>query len=57
MSEAAHLTYCGRELRRHDHDRYLTCLFAPEERRDAAFPRNEEGWTQQLENVRRHVDG
>ncbi len=23
------LGYCGEELRRHDHDRYLTCLFAP----------------------------
>lgn len=37
VSEAAHLTYCGRELRRHDHDRYLTCLFAPAERRDDLF--------------------
>lgn len=33
----SNLSYCGAELRRHDHDRFLTCLFAPAERREALF--------------------
>ena len=31
------LGYCGEELRRYDHDRYLTCLFAPKAARDHLF--------------------
>ncbi len=31
------LSYCGEQVRRHDHDRYLTCLFAPADRRDSLF--------------------
>lgn len=31
------LGYCGEELRRYDHDRYLTSLFAPREKRDHLF--------------------
>jgi len=31
------LGYCGEELRRHDHDRYLTCLFAPRASRAHLF--------------------
>lgn len=31
------LSYCGAELRRHDHDRFLTCLFAPATRREALY--------------------
>ena len=31
------LGYCGEELRRYDHDRYLTCLFAPRAARDHLF--------------------
>ena len=31
------LSPCGEDARRHDHDRYLTCLFAPPERREALF--------------------
>jgi NADH dehydrogenase [ubiquinone] 1 alpha subcomplex assembly factor 6 len=34
--EAA-LSYCGREVRRHDNDRYQTCLFAPADRREGLF--------------------
>ena len=33
----ARLSPCGEEARRSDHDRYLTCLFAPAERREALF--------------------
>lgn len=36
MSEAA-LSYCAREVRRNDPERFLTCLFAPAERREALF--------------------
>ncbi|HSR72756.1 MAG TPA: phytoene/squalene synthase family protein [Kiloniellales bacterium] len=31
------LSYCAREVRRLDHDRYLAALFAPQERREALF--------------------
>jgi len=31
------LSYCAREVRDHDHDRYLTALFAPSDRREAVF--------------------
>ncbi len=31
------LSYCALQVRRHDHDRFLTCLFAPAERRQALF--------------------
>ncbi len=37
MAEATSLSSCARDLRRHDRDRYLTCLFAPAERREALF--------------------
>ena len=36
MPEAA-LSYCALEVRRHDPERFLTCLFAPAERREALF--------------------
>ncbi|WP_419901475.1 phytoene/squalene synthase family protein [Kiloniella sp.] len=36
MSNSA-LSLCGQEVKSHDYDRYLTCLFAPEECRDALF--------------------
>src|SRR5260221_11842658 len=28
------LSYCGQQVRRYDHDRFLTALFAPADRRD-----------------------
>lgn len=31
------LSYCGAEVRSQDHDRFLTCLFAPSERREDLF--------------------
>lgn len=31
------LSYCGREVRRHDNDRFLTALFAPPDRREDLF--------------------
>jgi phytoene synthase len=31
------LSYCGDQVRRHDHDRYLTALLAPADRREALF--------------------
>ncbi len=34
--EAA-LSYCGQEVRRNDRDRFLTCLFAPPDRREGMF--------------------
>lgn len=37
MAETAEASYCAREVRRYDHDRYLTCLFAPAARREALF--------------------
>ncbi len=37
MSENSALSFCARELRRYDRDRYLTCLFAPMARREALF--------------------
>ena len=37
MKEDSALSYCARELRRHDRDRYLTGLFAPAARREALF--------------------
>ena len=37
MSDDSALSYCARELRRHDRDRYLACLFAPASRREALF--------------------
>ena len=36
MNKAA-LSYCGREVHDHDHDRYLTALFAPAACREAIF--------------------
>ncbi len=36
-SGEAALSYCAREVRDHDHDRYLTALFAPADRREAIF--------------------
>jgi len=35
-SDAA-LSYCGQEVRKYDNDRFLTCLFAPADRREALF--------------------
>ncbi|QQP91591.1 squalene/phytoene synthase family protein [Skermanella sp. TT6] len=35
-SDAA-LSYCGQEVRKYDNDRFLTCLFAPPDRREALF--------------------
>jgi phytoene synthase len=37
MIQRPRLSYCAEQIRRHDHDRYLTCLFAPAERRPALF--------------------
>lgn len=37
MAEPEALSYCGRELRRGDRDRYLACLFAPAARREMLF--------------------
>lgn len=34
---ATQLSYCGQEVRSHDHDRFLTCLFAPATRREDLF--------------------
>lgn len=34
---ATQLSYCGQEVRTHDHDRFLTCLFAPSTHREALF--------------------
>ncbi|NUB16591.1 squalene/phytoene synthase family protein, partial [Azospirillum brasilense] len=31
------LSYCGREVRKYDNDRFLTCLFAPAEHRESLF--------------------
>jgi NADH dehydrogenase [ubiquinone] 1 alpha subcomplex assembly factor 6 len=31
------LSFCAREARRHDNDRFLACLFAPEDRHEALF--------------------
>ena len=31
------LSYCGEQVRQHDPDRFLTCLFAPAPKRDALF--------------------
>lgn len=31
------LSYCGREVRKHDNDHFLTALFAPPEKREALF--------------------
>ncbi len=36
-SSSASLSYCGQEVRKHDNDRFLSCLFAPAERREALF--------------------
>lgn len=33
----AALSYCGQEVHRNDRDRFLTCLFAPPDRREALF--------------------
>jgi phytoene synthase len=33
----AALSYCAREVREHDHDRYLTALLVPADRREAVF--------------------
>jgi NADH dehydrogenase [ubiquinone] 1 alpha subcomplex assembly factor 6 len=33
----ASLSYCGQEVRRYDNDRFLTCLFAPADRRESLF--------------------
>ncbi len=37
MAESSSLSYCARQVRRHDRDRYLTCLFAPAGRREGLF--------------------
>src|SRR5918994_1208498 len=37
MAEPLGPSYIASELRRHDHDRYLTCLFAPRARRGQLF--------------------
>ena len=37
MAESFPLSYCARQVRRHDRDRYLTCLFAPAGRREGLF--------------------
>ncbi len=37
MSALDRLSSCGQQVRRHDHDRYLTSLFAPADRREALF--------------------
>ncbi|MEX0924172.1 MAG: phytoene/squalene synthase family protein [Rhodovibrionaceae bacterium] len=37
MTASRDLSFCGTELRRHDRDRFMTCLFAPPERREALF--------------------
>ena len=37
MSAEARLSACGRQVRRHDNDRYLAALFAPADRREALF--------------------
>jgi NADH dehydrogenase [ubiquinone] 1 alpha subcomplex assembly factor 6 len=37
MSDAAAPAWCADAVRRHDHDRYLTALFAPADRRPALF--------------------
>ncbi len=34
---AAPLSYCGQEVQAHDRERFLTCLFAPAEHREALF--------------------
>lgn len=34
---ATTLSYCGAEVRDQDHDRFLTCLFAPSDRREDLF--------------------
>ncbi|HYG85124.1 MAG TPA: phytoene/squalene synthase family protein [Azospirillum sp.] len=36
-NEASDLSYCGQEVRKYDNDRFLSCLFAPAERREALF--------------------
>jgi phytoene synthase len=36
-SSVSTLSYCGREVRRYDNDRFLACLFAPAGRREALF--------------------
>lgn len=36
-SPTRRLSYCGEQVRRYDHDRYLTCLFAPDDRREDLF--------------------
>lgn len=36
-NQAPDLSYCGQEVRKYDNDRFLTCLFAPAERREALF--------------------
>ena len=36
-SDKTALSFCAREVREHDHDRYLTALFVPAERREAVF--------------------
>ena len=37
MSLESRLSACARQVRRYDHDRYLTALFAPADRREALF--------------------
>lgn len=39
MTDTSHagLSYCGDLIRRYDRDRFLTCLFAPPERREGLF--------------------
>jgi phytoene synthase len=37
MAESSSLSYCAEQVRRHDRDRYLSCLFAPASRREGLF--------------------
>ncbi len=37
MTEPANLSYCARQLWRHDRDRFLIALYAPPDRREALF--------------------
>lgn len=37
MPASRDLSYCGAELRKLDRDRFMTCLFAPPERRESLF--------------------
>ncbi|HEY0836196.1 MAG TPA: squalene/phytoene synthase family protein, partial [Azospirillum sp.] len=36
-NQTTDLSYCGQQVRKYDNDRFLTCLFAPADRRDHLF--------------------